>query len=52
MRTNLKGIDPEVIPSPFAEDLNPADFEDIHQYPLATATHKAVEVYERLPVRP
>ncbi|KAN0113780.1 Maf/Ham1 [Russula decolorans] len=42
------GLDPEVVPSSFAEDLNPADFENIHEYPVATATHKAVEVYERL----
>lgn len=26
-------------------------FADIHEYPVATATHKAVEVYERLVVR-
>ncbi|KAI0319064.1 Maf/Ham1 [Amylostereum chailletii] len=42
------GLAPEVIPSTFEEDLNAADFEDIHEYPVATATHKAVEVYERL----
>lgn len=27
-----------------------ADFEDPHEYPVATATHKAIEVYERLVV--
>lgn len=42
----------EVVPSTFEEDLNPHEFEDIHEYPVATATHKAVEVYERLVVRP
>ncbi|EIM90763.1 Maf/Ham1 [Stereum hirsutum FP-91666 SS1] len=42
------GLVPETIPSKFEEDLNPHDFEDIHEYPVATATHKAVEVYERL----
>ncbi|KAI0029422.1 Maf/Ham1 [Vararia minispora EC-137] len=42
------GLAPEVVPSTFEEDLNAADFEDIHEYPVAMATHKAVEVYERL----
>ncbi|KAH9981906.1 Maf/Ham1 [Russula compacta] len=42
------GLAPEVVPSLFAEDLSPTSFEDIHEYPVSTATHKAVEVYERL----
>ncbi|KAI0050504.1 Maf/Ham1 [Auriscalpium vulgare] len=42
------GLAPEIVPSTFEEDLNPMSFEDIHEYPVATATHKAVEVYERL----
>ncbi|KAI9434283.1 Maf/Ham1 [Lactarius indigo] len=42
------GLSPEVVPSTFAEDLSPLSFENIHEYPVATATHKAVEVYERL----
>lgn len=42
------GLAPEVVPSTFAEDLGPSSFENIHEYPVATATHKAVEVYERL----
>jgi len=42
------GLAPEIVPSLFTEDLSPASFEDIHEYPVATATHKAVEVYERL----
>jgi len=42
------GLAPEVAPSTFAEDLSSTSFEDIHEYPVATATHKAVEVYERL----
>ncbi|KAH9964733.1 Maf/Ham1 [Lactifluus volemus] len=42
------GLAPEVVPSTFAEDLSSTSFEDIHEYPVATATHKAVEVYERL----
>jgi len=46
-----QGLAPEIVPSVFTEDLNPASFEDIHEYPVATATHKAVEVYERLVVR-
>lgn len=39
-----------MVPSKFPEDLSPHDFEDVHEYPVATATHKAVEVYERLVV--
>jgi hypothetical protein len=46
-----QGLAPEVVPSSFPENLSPADFENIHEYPVATATHKAVEVYERLVVR-
>jgi septum formation protein len=42
------GVAPEVVPSTFTEDLSPLSFENIHEYPVATATHKAVEVYERL----
>ncbi|TCD61346.1 hypothetical protein EIP91_008573 [Steccherinum ochraceum] len=42
------GIEPEVVPSTFEEDLPHASFENVHEYPVATATHKAVEVYERL----
>ncbi|KAK7454457.1 hypothetical protein VKT23_011213 [Stygiomarasmius scandens] len=42
------GLAPEIVPSTFEEDLSPSSFEDIHEYPVATATHKAVEVYERL----
>ncbi|TFK50153.1 Maf/Ham1 [Heliocybe sulcata] len=42
------GIAPEIVPSAFAEDLPQSSFEDVHEYPVATATHKAVEVYERL----
>ncbi|KZP00484.1 Maf-like protein [Calocera viscosa TUFC12733] len=42
------GLEPEVVPSTFAEDLGHAGFESPYEYPVATATHKAVEVYERL----
>ncbi|EIW83562.1 Maf Ham1 [Coniophora puteana RWD-64-598 SS2] len=42
------GLAPEVIPSTFEENLSLSSFEDIHEYPVATATHKAVEVYQRL----
>ncbi|KAH7928312.1 Maf-like protein [Leucogyrophana mollusca] len=42
------GLAPEIIPSTFGENLPVSSFEDIHEYPVATATHKAVEVYERL----
>ncbi|KAG6895939.1 hypothetical protein C0992_011457 [Termitomyces sp. T32_za158] len=42
------GLAPDIVPSNFEEDLLPGSFSDIHEYPVATATHKAVEVYERL----
>ncbi|KAF8222430.1 Maf/Ham1 [Tricholoma matsutake] len=42
------GLAPEIVPSTFSEDLPIDSFEDVHEYPVATATHKAVEVYERL----
>lgn len=44
----LKGLDPEVVPSTFEETLPHSSFEDLHEYPVATASEKAVEVYERL----
>ena len=44
------GMHPEVVPSTFAEDLDKAGFggERALEYPVETATHKAIEVYERL----
>lgn len=48
--TSYKGFAPEVVRSTFDEDFHPDSFEDIHEYPVATATQKAVEVYERLVV--
>ncbi|KAF7299030.1 Maf/Ham1-domain-containing protein [Mycena indigotica] len=42
------GLAPDIIPSTFGENLPVGSFEDIHEYPVATANHKAVEVYERL----
>ncbi|KAH0832890.1 Maf Ham1 [Lanmaoa asiatica] len=42
------GLTPEIVPSTFAENLPLSSFEQIHEYPVATAMHKAVEVYERL----
>ncbi|KAG2363808.1 Maf Ham1 [Suillus spraguei] len=42
------GLAPEIVPSTFAEDLPLSSFEDIHEYPVSTATQKAVEVYQRL----
>lgn len=42
------GLAPEIVPSTFEETLPVSSFEDIHEYPVATATHKAVEVYEKL----
>jgi len=45
---NTFGLTPEIVPSLFEENLPLGSFQDIHEYPVATATHKAVEVYERL----
>ncbi|KAL5525910.1 hypothetical protein ACEPAG_7248 [Sanghuangporus baumii] len=42
------GVEPEIVPSTFGETLPQSEFEDVHEYPVATATQKAVEVYERL----
>ncbi|KIO09550.1 hypothetical protein M404DRAFT_131877 [Pisolithus tinctorius Marx 270] len=42
------GLDPEVTPSKFPENLPFSSYEQIHEYPVATATQKAVEVYNRL----
>ena len=46
-----QGLEPEVVPSTFEETLPFGGFSDPHEYPVATATHKGVEVYERLVVR-
>lgn len=45
------GLTPDIVPSTFPEDLSPEDFGEIHEYPVATASQKAIEVYERLVVR-
>jgi len=45
---NTYGLNPEVIPSTFVENLSKDDFPNIYEYPVSTATEKAVEVYERL----
>lgn len=45
---NMFGLAPEIVPSTFEETLAISQFEDIHEYPVATATQKAVEVYEKL----
>ncbi|GAA5879795.1 hypothetical protein JCM16303_004183 [Sporobolomyces ruberrimus] len=42
------GLEPEIVPSTFPETLSHADFDDLTQYPVATGTEKAVEVYEKL----
>ncbi|KAJ3512007.1 hypothetical protein NLJ89_g3771 [Agrocybe chaxingu] len=42
------GLAPEIVPSTFAEDLLISDFSTPHEYPVATATHKAVQVYEKV----
>ncbi|KAG6370837.1 Maf Ham1 [Boletus reticuloceps] len=42
------GLAPEIVPSTFAENLPLSSFEQIHEYPVSTAMHKAVKVYESL----
>ncbi|CAG7852633.1 SubName: Full=Related to septum formation maf {ECO:0000313/EMBL:CCA73844.1} [Serendipita indica DSM 11827] len=42
------GLEPQVVPSIFAEDLPKGGYENKYEYPVATATEKAVEVYRRL----
>ncbi|KAF8311963.1 Maf/Ham1 [Clavulina sp. PMI_390] len=42
------GLVPEIVPSTFPETLPLSSFENIYEYPVATATEKAVEVYEKL----
>ncbi|WFD42188.1 hypothetical protein MPSI1_000827 [Malassezia psittaci] len=44
------GLRPEVVPSLFQEDLPKNEFigEGVHEYPVQTASHKAMEVYKRL----
>ncbi|KAM0750728.1 Maf-like protein [Meredithblackwellia eburnea MCA 4105] len=44
----LYGLSPEVVPSTFPEELSHGDYDDAGQYAVATATAKAVEVYEKL----
>jgi septum formation protein len=38
------------VPSTFEENLDVSEFPEIHEYPVATATHKAIQVYEKLVV--
>ncbi|XP_013107827.2 dTTP/UTP pyrophosphatase [Stomoxys calcitrans] len=42
------GLNAELCPSTFEENLNAADFKDFSQFIVATALRKADEVYERL----
>ncbi|KAG9089649.1 hypothetical protein FRC07_012282 [Ceratobasidium sp. 392] len=42
------GLEPEVVPSKFAEDLPHDHFENVYEYPVATSSEKAVEVYVRM----
>ncbi|KAH6880177.1 inosine triphosphate pyrophosphatase-like protein [Coprinopsis sp. MPI-PUGE-AT-0042] len=43
------GLEPEIVPSNFPENLPFSTYaHQAHEYPVATATHKAIEVYERL----
>ena len=36
----LQGLDPEVVPSIFEENLDPLSYDNIYEYPVATATEK------------
>ncbi|CAE7170485.1 unnamed protein product [Rhizoctonia solani] len=45
---NQFGLDPEIVPSKFEENLPHDEFSNVYEYPVATATEKAVEVYRRL----
>lgn len=47
---SAQGLDPEIVPSTFEENLPLSQFEDLHEYPVATANFKAVEVYRGLVV--
>jgi len=42
------GLEPEILPSTFDETLEHNSFENVYEYPVATASHKAVEVYTRM----
>ncbi|EJD41891.1 Maf/Ham1 [Auricularia subglabra TFB-10046 SS5] len=42
------GLKPEIVASEFAEDLSHGAFENLYEYPTATATEKAVAVYVKL----
>jgi len=42
------GIAPDIVSSTFEEDLDISEFPEVHEYPVATATHKAIQVYEKL----
>ncbi|KAG9016392.1 hypothetical protein FRB93_010641 [Tulasnella sp. JGI-2019a] len=45
---NTFGLNPDIVPSTFKETLPHSDFPVLYEYPVSTATEKAVEVYERL----
>lgn len=44
----MQGLNAELIPSTFEENLNPRDFGDFSKFIEATALGKAEEVYNRL----
>ena len=46
----LRAYNRMLVPSTFEENLSLSEFEDIHEYPVSTAMHKAVEIYERMVV--
>lgn len=46
----MKGLEPEIVPSTFKEDLPKSDFtgDAAFEYPVETSARKALEVFERL----
>jgi len=42
------GLDPEIVVSTFAENLPHDHFNNVYEYPVGTATEKAVEVYQQM----
>lgn len=47
----VQGLKPEIYASDFAEDLSHGSFDNLYEYPTATATEKAITVYKKLVVR-
>lgn len=50
LRVDIQGLEPEIVPSTFEEDLPKSEFvgEAAFEYPVETSARKALEVFERL----